>query len=99
MFSGSSPESWPSDFACGAILTDSEPVELNNPANGAAMPPNASQGEPASRSDRRLRASLVEIGVGLLPPSMNTSPARPAAPGLPPKSQVAYALVIVPPSE
>src|SRR3954471_8216482 len=72
---------------------------LKSPAKGAGMPPTDSPGDPPLRSASDLFASSALIGVGLLPPSMNTSPASPCAPGLPPKFHVAYAEAIEPPSE
>ena len=51
----------------------SEPVALNSPANGAAIPPNASHGE-ALGAFERLPAPCVACGrahgAGRLPPSM-----------------------------
>ena len=73
----------------GAISAAIEPVELNRPANGALIPPKVSQGVDARSSFSACVASAALIGTGLLPPSMNTSPASPVAPGLPLKSQVA----------
>src|SRR6266511_2359132 len=63
------------------------------------MPPNVSQGEPACSPCSGRFAWSVLTGVGLLTPSMNTRPERSLAPGFPLKSQVAYAVVIEPPSE
>ena len=74
-------------------------MALKRPAKGAPMPPNVSHGPPALRSASSWVASSAVGDSGLLPPSMYTSPDRPRAPGLPLKSQVAYAVVIVPPSE
>src|SRR3954447_26986457 len=87
------------DGAFGASLVRRAPPVLKRPANGVGRPPKLSHGEPFVRSASRWVASSLLIGVGLLPPSMNTSPARPFAPGLPRKSQVAYADVIEPPKE
>src|SRR4051794_30664196 len=89
MSAGSRPEAWPSDGSSGATSTLSEPAELKMPLNGAGMPPNESHGEAARRSARRLVASSLVSGSGLLPPSMYTRPGRPRAPATPPKSHVA----------
>ena len=59
----------------------------------------ASHGEPAFRASSDACASSADTGVGLDPPSMKTRPSRSAAPARPSKSQVAYAVVIEPPSE
>jgi hypothetical protein len=83
----------------GSISTPVDPVELKMPANGAVIPPKASQGELVSSAASLWRASSGVMGVGLLPPSMYTSPDSPFAPGVPPKSHLAYAVVIEPPRE
>src|SRR3954454_17429440 len=87
------------DRAFGASLVRRAPPELKRPANGVGSPPKLSHGEPFIRSPSRRVASSLLIGVGPLPPSMKTSPANPFAPGFPWQSQVAYAVVIDPPSE
>lgn len=53
------------------------------------MPPNASHGVAVCRLASAWLAWSAGIGVGPLPPSMYTSPARSRAPGRPLKSQVA----------
>ena len=62
---------------------------LKSPANGAPIPPNFSHGEPLSSAFSAVFACWAVDGTGLLPPSMNTSPARSLAPGFPWKFQVA----------
>ena len=98
-FDGRSGQSRSSAGAFGSVRASVDPTMLNRPANGAGMPPNASHGPSASMSCSDWFACSGVTGVGPLPPSMNTSPASPLAPGLPLKSQVAYAVVIEPPSE
>jgi hypothetical protein len=81
---------WPSDRACGAILLARAPDSPKRPARGAGMPPKASHGEdPWRRSLSDFFASASLTGSGLEPPSMNTRPDSPFAPGLPWKSHVA----------
>ena len=79
--------------------TLSAPLVLNRPANGAGMPPNVSHGVEVDSVCSDARAASGVTGAGLLPPSMYTRPHRSLAPDLPWKSQVAYAVVIEPPSE
>ena len=97
---GSNGQAWPIDGESGSMSTPEAPVELKRPVKGAWIPPKVSQGDGASsKSFSACSAASRLIGVGLLPPSMNTRPESPRAPGLPPKFQVAYAEVIEPPSE
>src|SRR3954447_21253454 len=63
------------------------------------MPPKASHGEDVCRLFSEVCAASAVTGVGLLDPSIRTSPERSRPPGRPLKSQVAYAVVIEPPSE
>ena len=57
-FAGSRRKFWAIDGASGAIRTSADPPELNSPANGAAIPPNDSHGEP----ERELAQPRVRVG-------------------------------------
>ena len=59
------------------------------PAKGAGMPPKLSHGEEVCRFASEVLAWSAVTGVGLLVPSISTSPERSRPPGLPLKSQVA----------
>ena len=98
-FAGSSGQSVKTFRASGSLMVVVEPTMLNSPASGAGMPPNASHGLPDCRLCRLAVAASAVGGVLPLPPSRSAIPERPLAPGLPAKSQVAYAVVIEAPSE
>src|SRR5262249_59480360 len=72
----------------GSASAAAEPTMPKSPANGAGMPPNASQGVEVCRFASAVVAWPAVIGVGLLEPSIRTRPSRARAPGLALKSQV-----------
>jgi hypothetical protein len=96
---GSSGKVCPSDGESGSIKAPVDPVALKRPANGAAIPPKLSHGEPFCSASRDWVACSGVTGVGPLPPSMKTRPSSRRRRPSPSKSQVAYAVVIEPPRE
>ena len=88
-FEGSSPKLPAGDRALGAFRALSDPPVLNSPVNGAGIPPNASQGDPARRRASDWLAAAGVTASGRLAPSIRTSPDSPRAPARPPKSHVA----------
>ena len=73
----------------GAAFVVAEPTIPKSPASGAGMPPKLSQGDEVCRLLSDIVACSGVTGVGLLAPSIRTSPERSRPPGLPLKSHVA----------
>ena len=73
----------------GDAFVAAEPTIPNRPASGAGMPPKASHGDEVCRLLSEVCAWSAVTGVGLLAPSIRTSPDRSRPPGCPLKSQVA----------
>ena len=69
-FAGSSGKLQPSEISSVFTTAPVDPVAEKIPRNGAAMPPNASHGVPASSAWSDSVACSGVAGVGLLPPSM-----------------------------
>ena len=98
---GASGQSWNVERSSGALSASVAPAAPNTPAaQGSPRPTRSLNGEPVcERGELLARLRGVERGARDEPPSMNTSPSRSRAPARPPKSQLAYAVAIVPPSE